>query len=67
MLLPATYITVSSAYLMMREFLRTFTISFAKIINNKGPKMDPFETQQVSKPDSDKVLLYIINCLRLNK
>ena len=43
---------------MMREFLRIFTISFAKTINNKGPKMDPFETQQVSKPDSDSVIVY---------
>ena len=58
MLLSATYIRVSSAYLMMREFLRIFTISFAKTINNKGPKMDPFETQQVSKPDSDSVIVY---------
>ena len=58
MLLPATYIRVSSAYLMMREFLRIFTMSFAKTINNKGPKMDPFETQQVSKPDSDSVIVY---------
>ena len=57
MLLLATYNTVSSGYLMMREFLRTSTRLFAKIMNNKGPKMDPCGTPQASKPDSDKVLL----------
>ena len=58
MSLPATYNTVSSAYLMMREFLRTSNILFAKIENNKRPKIDPYGgTPQVTKADSDKVLL----------
>ena len=57
MLLTATCNTVSSAYLIMREFLRTSTMSFAKIINAKGPKIDPCGTPQVSKSDLDKVLL----------
>ena len=55
--MPATYNTVSSPYLLMCGFLRTSTISFAKIVNNKEPKMDPCETSQVNNPDSDKVLL----------
>ena len=55
MLLPARYNTVSSAYLVMFEFPRTSTISFAKNIDNKGPKMNPCGTPQVSKLDSDKV------------
>ena len=42
--------------LMMREFLTASTITFAKITNKKGPKMDPCGTQQVSKSDSEKVL-----------
>ena len=56
-LLLATYNTMASTYLVMREFLRTSTISFAKIMNNKGPKMDPCGKPQVSKPESGKVLL----------
>ena len=40
MLLAAAYNTVSSAYLIMHRFLRTSTISFAKRINSKRPKMD---------------------------
>ena len=42
--------------LMMREFLTASTITFAKITNKKGPKMDPCGTPQVSKSDSEKVL-----------
>ena len=53
---PATYNMVSKAYLMMHKFLRTSTIPFAKIINNKGAKMDPCTMPQVSKSDSNKVL-----------
>ena len=53
---PATYNMVSKAYLMMHKFLRTSTIPFAKIINNKGAKMDPCAMPQVSKSDSNKVL-----------
>ena len=49
MLLRDTYNTVSSAYLIMREFLRTSTILFAKIINNKGSKMDPCGTHHYHK------------------
>ena len=57
MLLPATNNMMPSAHLMMCEFLRTFAILFAKIINNKGPKKDPCRTPQVSKPDFGNVLL----------
>ena len=51
MLLLAMYNMVSLACLKMREFLRTFTISFAKIISNKGPKMDLCGMPQVTKAD----------------
>ena len=37
---------------MMCEFLRTSTILFAKIINNKGPKMDPCGIPQVTKTNT---------------
>ena len=55
MLLPATYNKVSSAYLMMREFPRISTISFTKISNNNGYKMDPCGTLQITKSDLGKV------------
>ena len=57
MLLPATNNMMPSSHLIMCEFLRTFAILFAKIINNKGPKKDPCRTPQVSKPDFGNVLL----------
>ena len=56
MLLPATYNTVASVHLMIYEFLRTSTITFAKIMNNEGPLMELCGMPQVNKPDSYKVL-----------